>query len=315
MSGPVLDAVGDGLGDLVNGRVLRRKRKTSFRSGTASIRYQAPSIVPGRARLDRLHADRAEVVPQVEIGRAQLVAEHGAVQSQPQGLVVGIGGQGEEVRRQVEVAQLIMVRGALGVELEGLFVRLPRLVAVAQVVLGLGQHVVGGIVVAILQERIEHPHHVVPALGGRVQLAQHLARLDVVRRRLEDLLQVRDGLLVLAGIAVRPGQRQPVAGLGLVGGDGLVEQSRWPRRTCPGRGLRGPWRTRFRPPSRSWLRPVWRRPAWRRPARQCGRLCRRGLVSAVGSGSAARAGQAVARPARTVHIRVFAIRMIGSGMF
>ncbi len=94
----------------------------------------------------------------------------------------------------------------------------------AEVVLGLGQHVVGGIIVAILQERLQHADHVLPLFFGGIDLAQGLAGLDVVGRGLEDLLQLRDCRVFLAGVAVRPGEVQAVAGLGLVGRDGLGQQ-------------------------------------------------------------------------------------------
>ncbi len=46
----------------------------------------------------------------------------------------------------------------------------------------------------------------------------------MVGSRLEDLLQVLGRLLVLAGVPIRAGKMQTVAGLGIVGRHGLAQQ-------------------------------------------------------------------------------------------
>ena len=146
------------------------------------------------------------------------------IEAQMQGRLVGLGGQGEAVGGQVDVAELIVIGGALGIEFQGLLVVLSRLGVIAQVVLGLGQHVIGGIIVAIFQDRFHDAGHVLPLLFGRIDFAQGLAGLDMIRGRFKDFLQLRCGRVVFAGIAVRPGKMQAVTGFGFIGIDRLGKQ-------------------------------------------------------------------------------------------
>ena len=72
--------------------------------------------------------------------------------------------------------------------------------------------------------RFQDAGHVFPLFFCGIDFAQRLAGFDVIGRGFEDFLQLRDGRVFLAGIAIRPGEMQPVAGLGFVGLDGLRKQ-------------------------------------------------------------------------------------------
>ena len=220
----LVDPVGQGLGHLVDGRVLRCRAEDVLSSRHSLDQVPIAADRARLARLDRADRDPTEVVPQVEIGGAELVVQHGALHAQSGGCLIRLGGQGEGVSGQVDVAELVVVGGALRIELDGLLVVPPGLFVLTAVELGFGQHVVGGIVVAVLQQRFEHTDDVVPSAAAGVDLGQHLARLHVVGGRLEDLFEDGLGLLVVARVAVRPGQVEPVAGLRAVGGHGLLEQ-------------------------------------------------------------------------------------------
>ena len=147
---PIRQAGGHRLGDVVDSRACGRDAEDVLLSGHGLDKIPPSADGGGLAGLDRHRRDPPEVVPQVEVGRAQLVAEDGAVEPQPQGRPVGIGRQGEGVGGKVDVPQLVVVRGALGVLLDRLLVVLACLLVVVEVVLGLCEHVVGAVVVAVL---------------------------------------------------------------------------------------------------------------------------------------------------------------------
>ena len=117
-----------------------------------------------------------------------------------------------------------MIRRTLGVQLDRLLEIFPRPLLIVEVVLRLGQQVIGRVVVPILQQRFQGLNDTLPILLAGINIPEQLPRLHMIGRRLQDSLKQRFSLLFLAGIPIRPGQMHPIARLGLILRGGFFQQ-------------------------------------------------------------------------------------------
>ncbi len=156
---------------------------------------------------------------QVVVDAGQLEVIGAAGEAEAAGRLVHLGGLGKPFLSEIDVAELVMVLGALRVELDRLFEVLPCLVELFLLIVSLGQQVIQRVVVLVLEQRLEHGDHAVGLLLRREQLGQLDAGLDVIGVGFQDLFQHGGSLVGLVRLAIGLGQQQLVAGLRGVGGD------------------------------------------------------------------------------------------------